>query len=919
MDRDPEGQGRDADFRFSFQKRRQTIESHGQKLFVSALAEILVTITLDRGVDYVDLSKLFGNAMKDESAVGRDESVTAAKAAASPPPSTGSRTSSDEWGLPIAIADPLLLVLPDWQVYESPRQPMAEDLEVENSPHPIGTKAGIETNWEKTESVAKLGENLDDKDYSVRGRAIEALARLGETSIPFLIEALHHRSAHVRGAAAEALGRIGPRARAAIPELSKALDDKANVVRWGVAFALCMIGPTPDFLPALVNLLQDPDYRVRACAAFALGKIGPTGAEMAVPALAKSLKDGFGSVRAVAAVALARMGDKAKKVVPELKKILADKTEREYVIKWATKALKYIRNPSAGIGHAAANEVELLREALKSSNQKVRFAAIRGLDERGPRAAKAIPDLIAILKDENEVLRAAASRALGEIGRRAEAAVMPLTDSLRDSCSHVRWGAAYALRKIGPKSGVAIGRLTQALRDDVNARVRAEAAHALNEGGSQVARTVIQELTRALSDGDGQVRRWAAHALNLGPRAESAAPRLVEMLLEERSEIRREVIRAIISIGTRAAPSLVDALQHGNGRVREGAAWVLRTLCSVHFSDIQPDLAEEHFFRIDNLRKYVHSFKAHQIYSHLRLLGELNSNQLSSVYVERLPDPNFRVFDVVVAGIDLKGTLRSVAGCLTDAGFAIRQTEVVIYDDNRPSLHYANLPPHDIKKRGKYILAFRIKGHNPSGGTEVLTAELRRRINETQLQLIANEAGAFTREKADQPLTPTGESDIVLPQFANLGGVPNSAPTANGLEPQDPGDREVSQMRTERKCPSALPQHELGSLNPGQMVDALKARTIANEYIVFHLPNLLTASRNVHSLSVSGLDLWIVPIVLATPHFGEVGEVGVVAIDARTSAIVSSTSHAEVIDAAEKLYETHRQQIEATFHAARKS
>jgi hypothetical protein len=47
--------------------------------------------------------------------------------------------------------------------------------------------------------------------------------------------------------------------------------------------------------------------------------------------------------------------------------------------------------------------------------------------------------------------------------------------------------------------------------------------------------------------------------------------------------------------------------------------------------------------------------------------------------------------------------------------------------------------------------------------------------------------------------------------------------------------------------------------------------------------------------------LWIVPIVLTHPDRGSVGEVGVVAVDARTGKVAGSTPRSEVVAAGERL------------------
>ena len=64
-------------------------------------------------------------------------------------------------------------------------------------------------------------------------------------------------------------------------------------------------------------------------------------------------------------------------------------------------------------------------------------------------------------------------------------------------------------------------------------------------------------------------------------------------------------------------------------------------------------------------------------------------------------------------------------------------------------------------------------------------------------------------------------------------------------------------------------------------------------------------------------ELWIVPILLTSPGYGTGGEVGVVAIDARTGLVVGSTPRSEVVASAKRLREAKRDELETAFLRAR--
>lgn len=93
--------------------------------------------------------------------------------------------------------------------------------------------------------IAKLIDALDDADLDVRQNLGLALAKIGPAAVEPLIKALQDDSAERRAGAAYALGSIGSGARAA--------------------------------LPALLNLLKDPDVAVRRQVSYAISRIVPAG------------------------------------------------------------------------------------------------------------------------------------------------------------------------------------------------------------------------------------------------------------------------------------------------------------------------------------------------------------------------------------------------------------------------------------------------------------------------------------------------------------------------------------------------------------------------------------------------------------------------------------------------------------------
>jgi len=130
---------------------------------------------------------------------------------------------------------------------------------------------------------------------------------------------LTNRNAEVRRIAAEALGQLGPEARAAVPDLVRALADPEILVRRASARALGQIGPEARAaVPDLVRALADKDSYVRLSAAEALRQIG----QAAVPDLVRALADEYSYVRRAAAVALGEIRSVDAAVVAALQKAL---------------------------------------------------------------------------------------------------------------------------------------------------------------------------------------------------------------------------------------------------------------------------------------------------------------------------------------------------------------------------------------------------------------------------------------------------------------------------------------------------------------------------------------------------------------------------------------------------------------------
>jgi hypothetical protein len=99
-------------------------------------------------------------------------------------------------------------------------------------------------------------------------------------------------------------------------------------------------------------------------------------------------------------------------------------------------------------------------------------------------------------------------------------------------------------------------------------------------------------------------------------------------------------------------------------------------------------------------------------------------------------------------------------------------------------------------------------------------------------------------------------------------------------------------------------------------VTALEAQAAANLFLSEHLPDRFCADDPTFE---RGSNFWRVPVILAYPFIGSVGEVGEIDVDAASSKIVSHTAIDQMTALARTLYEQHSEAIEAAFSQTRGS
>ncbi len=453
---------------------------------------------------------------------------------------------------------------------------------------------------------------LRDGDADCRKAAAMSLADLGPWSapaVPALLTVLHDTDADARAAAGFALGRIVPEAQdheARAAEVAAALGgvlrrDKDKGVRFWVVHALLRFGPearpakgaladalrvdgpviadpAADALvrlgrpgmPALVDALKDPECRARARIAEYMGEMGPA-AGVALPALRAALRDEDPGLRLAASAALLQVdrGGSVRDAVPVLGQLLRPESQ--------CPARQRVFHVLEELGPDARAAVPDLALVLRDEKRYFRELALRALARIGPGAAPASPALWELCQNEKGLARVLVAGTLGRVSRGRDGAGTLLA-ALASEDEAQRAVAARALGEIGPDARWALPALRSALRKQQGYGRTVIALALWNierpvEGSGLVLdrrQEAITILLGMLRDGSVDDRAEAAEALAcIGPEALRAVPLLCRALEDEESSLRWHAAIALGAIGS-VPPEGVAALRTALRRAQEG-------------------------------------------------------------------------------------------------------------------------------------------------------------------------------------------------------------------------------------------------------------------------------------------------------------------------------------------------------------
>jgi len=420
---------------------------------------------------------------------------------------------------------------------------------------------------------------LKDGSEADKIQVVQELGRLSSNAnfvIDDLIFSLRNDESHkVRMEIIRALERIGGQANKTVPALIEALGDQNWEIRWSAAGALTSFGKKSAMaVPELVGLLRDSEDYVRNAALSTLGKMGPISVAAMMDEVAKPLDYSEDQLfmRIICIRSLGALGAKAMVSVPLL---IKHSTHKDINVRLeAVIALRKIGGDDSMPGEigwlaepdemiwpkvgpkmegnflmfAEAKQmviyaiVDTLLQSIDDPDQRVSYAAIKGVANFGKKALPVKDKLVDYMNRGSPVIRRVAIDTLANMGEEADDVIPDLVTALSDFDVNVQWAAIQALRvkgnkavpeliymleydddlltpnilktfaEIGNEAKDAVNNLLVMLEHD-NPQYRALAAEALGEIG-EPSKQIISSLESLRSDEDRNVIKTVEWSLN---------------------------------------------------------------------------------------------------------------------------------------------------------------------------------------------------------------------------------------------------------------------------------------------------------------------------------------------------------------------------------------------------------------------
>jgi HEAT repeat protein len=273
-------------------------------------------------------------------------------------------------------------------------------------------QALAELGSDAVEALPALIAGLDKLPEVYPHPVLTTLGHLGpaaKTAVPALI-VLSNKDSLLASQSIDVLAEIGPDAKEAVPALTKKLDAKSELYRRRTARTLGLIGPAAmDAVPALKSRLIDESQAVRVWAAFALFRITSDQAHVQFlvsmwnePSSAETHHE-LGQV-------FETLGPDARLARDALLACITDDRKWDF----ATRL-----HAATALGRMSADTEVIMPKLLALLDKKgpadnFRIAA-EGLEQMGPKAKAAIPQLQKLLDHEQEYVAECARKAIAKI------------------------------------------------------------------------------------------------------------------------------------------------------------------------------------------------------------------------------------------------------------------------------------------------------------------------------------------------------------------------------------------------------------------------------------------------------------------------------------------------------------------------
>lgn len=285
---------------------------------------------------------------------------------------------------------------------------------------------------------------LDDSDWAVRFRAVQALPSLDADPVrlvTLLLYAKEDPDPEVAYEALESIGKLESRAEAAVPALIAAMKrhERPDGYCRRAAHALALIGRPVS--PALIEALKDERWGSRYIAAEALGSLGQE-AGQALPLLFELL---FSLTGEEVREAPAHIGRAICRIAPD-----AGARQMLHLLQEGTRDEQdRVARAFTGVAPAHEEAIEPLIDFVANDRSYARAYAIEALGKYRAKASIAVPVLIRVLEQAPDSwAEASAVEALGQIGPAAKPAIPAIQRYARNGPGRAPEAAARALRQI---------------------------------------------------------------------------------------------------------------------------------------------------------------------------------------------------------------------------------------------------------------------------------------------------------------------------------------------------------------------------------------------------------------------------------------------------------------------------------------